>query len=124
MQVSKTLLAVAAASLAAAPALAHHSFAMFDNQKTMTLEGTVKEFQYTNPHSWVELLVKDDSGKDVQWDIEGGSPNSLARNGWKRTSLKPGDKAEVTIHPMKDGSNGGSLVSAAVGGVQIGGPPT
>ncbi len=129
MQVSKTMMALAGvaamalATGATAPAFAHHSFAMFDNQKNTTLEGTVKEFQWTNPHSWVQLMVKDPAtGKDVEWSIEGGSPNGLARNGWKRTSLKPGDKAVVVIHPLKDGANGGSLVTVTVDGVQIGAP--
>ena len=127
MQVSKMMLAVAGVavvSLAGAPAFAHHSFAMFDNQKNTTLEGTIKEFQWTNPHSWIQIVVKDASGKDVEWSIEGGSPNGLSRSGWKRTSLKPGDKATVVIHPLKDGTNGGSLVTVTVGGVQIGGART
>ena len=111
----------AAALLAAAPAFAHHSFAMFDRQKEVTLKGTVKEFQWTNPHSWIQLVVKDASGKEVEYSIEGGSPNGLSRAGWKRTSLKPGDKATVVIHPLKDGTNGGSLVTVSVNGVQIGG---
>src|ERR1700742_1591259 len=125
MQVSKMMLAlagVAAVSLsAAAPASAHHSFAMFDNQKNVTLEGTVKEFQWTNPHSWIQLVVKDPAtGKEVEYSIEGGSPNGLSRAGWKRTSLKPGDKAVAIIHPLKDGSNGDSLVSVSDNVVQIG----
>ncbi len=123
MKVSKTMLALAGVSvvsLAGAPAFAHHSFAMFDNQKNTTLEGTVKDFQWTNPHSWIQLMVKDGSGKEVEWSIEGGSPNGLSRNGWKRTSLKPGDKASVVIHPLKDGTNGGSLVTVTVNGQQIG----
>jgi hypothetical protein len=128
MQVSKSdqavlaaLAGVAAVTLAGAPAFAHHSFAMFDNQNNLTLEGTVKDFQWINPHSWVQLIVKDASGMDVEWSIEGGSPNGLSRNGWKRTSLKPGDKAVVVIHPLKDGANGGSLVTVTVNGVLIGG---
>jgi hypothetical protein len=109
-------------ALAAAPASAHHSFAMFDNQKNLSLDGTVKEFQWTNPHSWIQLVVKDPAtGKDVEWSIEGGSPNGLSRSGWHRTSLKPGDKAVAIIHPLKDGTNGGSLVSVSVNGVKIGG---
>ena len=113
---------LAAVSLAAAPAFAHHSFAMFDNQKNLTLDGTIKEFQWTNPHSWIQLIVKDPTtGKDVEWSIEGGSPNGLERSGWKRSSLKPGDKAQVVVHPLKDGTAGGSLVSVSVGGVEIGG---
>ena len=113
MQVSKKMLALAGVgvlTLAAAPAFAHHSFAMFDNQKNVTLDGTVKEFQWTNPHSWIQLVVKDPAtGKEVEWSIEGGSPNGLARRGWKSTIMKPGDKITVVIAPMKDGSNGGSL---------------
>ena len=113
---------LAVAVLAAAPAMAHHSFAMFDNQKTVVLDGTVKEFQWTNPHSWVQIMVKDPAtGVETEWSVEGGSPNGLVRQGWKRTSLKPGDKAQITIHPLKDGSRGGSLVDASVGGVKIGG---
>jgi hypothetical protein len=122
MRVSKSVMALAGAwvSLAAAPAFAHHSFAMFDNQKSVTLEGTVKEFQWTNPHSWVQLVVVDPkTGKDVEWSIEGGALNLLARQGWTRNSLKPGDKATIVIHPLKDGTTGGSLVTAAVNGVEI-----
>ena len=114
------LAAVAAVCAGAAPASAHHSFAMFDAQKTMVLEGTVKEFQWTNPHCWVQITVKDPAGKVVEWGIEGGSPNGLSRQGWKRTSLKPGDNAKVTIHPLKDGTTGGSVVTVSVNGVQVG----
>jgi len=114
------VMALTLSAAGAAPALAHHSFAMFDNQKTVTLEGTVKEFQWTNPHTWIQIVVKDPSGKDVEWSVEGGSPNGLSRQGWKRQSLKPGDKASVVIHPLKDGTNGGSLVSATVNGQPIG----
>jgi hypothetical protein len=123
MQVSKKLLALSSVAVVlsmGAPASAHHSFAMFDNAKTTTLEGTIKEFQWTNPHSWIQVIVKDSSGKDVEWSVEGGSPNGLSRQGWKRTSVKPGDKAVVVIHPLKDGTAGGSLVTVSVGGVQVG----
>ncbi|HEU4679229.1 MAG TPA: DUF6152 family protein [Terrimicrobiaceae bacterium] len=115
-------LAVGVAASLSVPVLAHHSFAMFDNQKDVTLEGTIKEFQWTNPHSWIQVMVKDPSGKEVEWSIEGGSPNSLSRNGWKRTSLKPGDKVVVVTHPLKDGSPGGSLVSVSVNGQLVGNP--
>ena len=109
------------AGVAVAPASAHHSFAMFDNSRNMTIEGTVKEFQWTNPHLWVQLMVKDKAtGKDVEWSIEGGSPNGMRRQGWARTSLKPGDTAKIIIHPLKDGTPGGSLVSAFVKGEEIG----
>ncbi len=115
---------VAAALLAAlavggGPALAHHSFAMFDAQKTVVLEGTVKDFQWTNPHTWVQLMVRQADGSQVEWSIEGGSPNALSRQGWSRLAMKPGDKAAITIHPLKDGTNGGSLVSATIIGKPI-----
>jgi hypothetical protein len=118
----RTILALAGAgaiAVAAAPAWAHHSFAMFDNAKTVTLKGTVKEFQWLNPHSWVLLDVKDASGADVEWSIEGKSPNALIRQGWKSSSLKPGDQAVVVIHPLKDGSVGGSLVSVSANGAKL-----
>jgi hypothetical protein len=110
-------LALAAATLAAsaAPALAHHSFAMFDNQKEVELVGTVKEFQWTNPHTWIQVVVPDAAGTSTsEWSVEGGNPGDLARRGWKKTSLKPGDKVTVRIHPMKNGTNGGSLVGVTL----------
>jgi DNA/RNA endonuclease YhcR with UshA esterase domain len=110
------------ASLQAGQAQAHHAFAMFDVSKEVTLEGTVKAFQWTNPHSWVELLVKDAAGKEVEWSIEGSSPNNLARFGWRSTSIKAGDHVQAVIHPMKDGTVGGSLIKMTVNGQVIGAP--
>ena len=104
-------------------ALAHHSFAMFDQDKQAKLVGVIKEVQWTNPHIWVQVLVKDASGKDEEWSIEGGSPNGLAHQGWKRSSLKPGDQVEVVIHPLKNGEKGGSLMRVSVDGKPIGGRP-
>ena len=104
-------------------ALAHHSFAMFDQDKQTKLVGVIKEVQWTNPHIWVQVLVKDASGKDEEWSIEGGSPNGLSHQGWKRSSLKPGDEVEVVIHPLKNGEKGGSLMRVSVDGKQIGGRP-
>ena len=103
------------AAITAAPALAHHSFAMFDNQKEVQLVGTVKDFQWTNPHTWIQVVVPDAQGAGMsEWSIEGGNPGDLARRGWKKTSLKPGDKVTVHIHPMKNGTNGGSLVGVTL----------
>jgi hypothetical protein len=93
-------------ALAAAPVLAHHSFAMFDQRKVMTLEGTVHEFQWTNPHSFIELDVPN-GGKAQRWSIELNSPNNLTRQGWKRTSLKAGEKISVRIAPLRNGHPGG-----------------
>ncbi len=123
MKTSQQLLIVAglaSAALAAAPALAHHSFAMFDNDKSITIEGTVKEFQWTNPHIWVQVMVKDASGKEVEWSVEGGSPNGLSRQGWSRRSANAGDKVSVVVHPLKDGNAGGSLISMEINGKKVG----
>ena len=119
----KTRMAAALGALGlilAGPALAHHAFAMFDTNRELMLEGTVKEFQWTNPHTWVQLLVKDSGGKEVEWSIEGSSPNNLARFGWTRNSLKSGDHVQAVVHPLKDGSIGGSLVKITVNGQVVG----
>ena len=91
---------------------AHHSFAMFDRTKEVKLPGTVKTFQWTNPHSWLQLDVDQPGGTPKEYSIELGSPNTMSREGWRRTSFKAGDHVVVTIHPMRDGSAGGSFVSA------------
>ena len=102
---------VAALALAAAPALAHHSFAMFDRSKEVRLEGTVKEFSWTNPHSWIEIAAPSADGEAVTWAIEMTSPNNLVGDGWKRTTLQPGDKVVLFIYPLKSGEPGGSFVA-------------
>ena len=117
-------LGLALAALASAPASAHHSYAMFDTAKTVTLTGSVKEYQWTNPHAWIQLLVRDPAtGKDVEWSIEMAAPTLMSRTGWTRTSLKAGDKATVVIHPLKSGQVGGAMVSTTVDGKPIGGQP-
>ncbi len=108
------LAAIAAASVAA-PAFAHHSFAMFDSDKMVTMKGTVKEFEWVNPHSWLRVVVQDQtSGKQMNWALELGPPQQQIRRGWKPDSLKPGDPVTVNIHPLRDGSRGGQLVSATL----------
>jgi len=79
---------------------------MFDAQKSTTLEGTVKEFQWTNPHSWILLMVNNAEGQEVQWAIEMGGPAGLARQGWRPKTLTPGMKVKAVIHPLRDGGNG------------------
>jgi hypothetical protein len=110
-----------------APAYAHHSFAMFDSAAEKTLEGTVKEFQWTNPHAWVQLMVTAPDGKVTEWAIECASPNALKRQGWRSTSIKAGDRVTLVIHPLKNGEPGGSLVIVTLpDGKQLGrrgGPP-
>ena len=114
MRVRTASLAVTASlAFAAGGAAAHHSYAMFDMQKEVTLEGTVREFQWTNPHIWIQLLVKDDSGQEVEWGIECNSTSTMGRVGWTRRSLSAGDHISVVIHPLKTSTDkGGALVSA------------
>lgn len=102
-QLAFVALAVVAA---AAPALAHHSFAAeYDNSKALTLTGTVTKVEWTNPHARFYIDVKDESGKVTNWEFELGSPNGLMRRGWTRNSLKPGDAVTVNGYQAKDGSN-------------------
>ena len=104
---TRRLAAVAAGlALASVPALAHHSFAMFDQTKQMTLEGTVHEFQWTNPHSFIELDVEN-RGRTQRWSIELNSPNNLTRQGWRRTSLRAGERISVRVAPLRNGHPGG-----------------
>ena len=100
---------------AAIPAAAHHSDAMFDSSKEVTLNGTVKEFQYTNPHSWIQLLVPATAGASVEWSIETAAPIVLLRAGIKPTSLQAGDKISLRAHPLKSGGPGGSLIEIKKG---------
>ena len=121
-------LAACAALLACgAPAQAHHSFAMFDISQEKALAGTVVEFQWTNPHSWIWLDVPAAGGAAEKWGIEGMSPNFLERRGWSKNTLKPGDKVTVVIHPVRTGGHGGSFMrmTLANGTVMdmMGGPP-
>ncbi len=110
-------LTAAAATLFASTSSAHHSFAMFDQTKETTLTGTLKELQWTNPHIWVQVMAKDPAtGQEVEWSIEGGSPNNLARKGWSRNVMKAGDSVVIVIHPLKNGDHGGSLVKVTVNG--------
>jgi hypothetical protein len=116
-------LAGIAFTLSAIPALAHHSFAMFDAEKKMTLDGTVKEFQWTNPHSWILLTVSDAQGKAEQWAIEMGGPSGLARQGWVPKTLTPGMKVQAVIHPLRDGTPGGQFMAVTLpDGTQLGNP--
>jgi len=109
----KTILMLAAAPLIAAPliaampALAHHSYAMFDMQKTLALDATVTKFKWQNPHSFIEADVAAPGGSE-HWAIEMTSPNNLAQEGWRRSSLKPGDKVKIYVHPLRSGTRGGS----------------
>jgi hypothetical protein len=97
--------------LGAAPALAHHSFAMFDRSKEIDISGTVKDFQYTNPHSWVIVMVPGADGAAVEWGFESEGPSTLLQNGIKKSSIQAGDKVTAKAYPMRDGRPAGSLIS-------------
>lgn len=110
------------ALMVAGPAFAHHSFAMFDYNKELTIVGEVKELQWTNPHIHLVVNVSNGRGGVAEWDVEGGTPGNLRRNGWSRDVVKQGEKISVVIHPLKNGTTGGMLVLATRGdGTAIGG---
>ena len=97
------------------PASAHHSFAMYEPTKTLTFKGTVKAFQWTNPHVVVWILTQPEGGGAAQeWSLETTSPGVLTRAGWTRQSLKAGDRVSVTFSPLRDGSHGGGLNSVTL----------
>ena len=111
--ISKVIASVLAstAALLSTPALAHHSGAMFDNSKEVSLSGTVKDFAYTNPHSWLQVVVPGADGSSATWSLEAEGPSTLLRAGIKRTSLQPGDKVTFTAHPLRDGRPGGAWIT-------------
>lgn len=121
MKLRALCVAMIAAASFSAPAGAHHSFAMFDAGKTVTLQGTVKEFEWTNPHSWLRVNVADDkTGKNMMWALEMSSPARLTTMGMHADTVKPGDKVSVTFHPMRDGTRGGQFIQAELpGGKQV-----
>ena len=104
-------LAISLAPLVSVQGWAHHSGAMFDRSRTTTITGTVTEFSWTNPHSSFRVDVANSVGQVESWAIEMNSPNNLIREGWKRTSIKAGDKVTVVVNPLRDGRPGGSYVS-------------
>ena len=108
---NKKLLGLAgiAAALFAYPAVAHHSFAMFDNSITTTRAGTIEGFEYINPHAWIHLAVPAENGDTATWSFEMGSVAQLNRDGWNQETVTLGDAVEVGFHPLKDGSNGGQF---------------
>lgn len=95
-------------------ALAHHSAAGVDRSKTVNITGTVKEFRWANPHSWVQIDVPNAKGGSDTWTLEMTSPAFLVRAGWKSTSLKPGDKVSAVARPMRSGDPGGLFVSVTL----------
>jgi hypothetical protein len=97
-----------------APALAHHSFSMFDREKTVNLNGVVKQFEWTNPHAWLYVMVMDDSGKAIEYPLEMQGTGQAQKNGWRPDTIKPGDRVSIAMHPLKSGSHGGQLLSVVL----------
>jgi len=108
------LLAGLSLPVLANPALAHHSFSMFDRDKTVTITGTVKEYEFANPHGWIHMVATDSTGKQSEWSFEMQPISQLAPAGWKADTLKPGDKVAIDFHPLKDGARGGQFITATL----------
>jgi hypothetical protein len=111
------LIAAGLTALAVAPASAHHSFNMFDLGNTVTVTGTIKDYQFKMPHVWFYIMRPTASGGAMEeWGFECHSPNLVARKGWNINTLKPGDKITVVMHPMKDGTHAGSVAYVTLAG--------
>ncbi len=112
------------AALGTNVAAAHHSPVMFDQAQQVTLTGTVREFQWTNPHSYIQLVVKNGAGEDEEWNLEMAAPTYLYNLGWRPATVKAGDTLTVTIAPLRKGGRGGLLLKAVTAdGKQIGRTP-
>jgi len=105
-------------ALLAAPAVSHHSFAVFDQSKLLSLTGTVKEFELVNPHAWLHLNIVDEKGDVSTWSFEAGSPAQLIKLGWSKDTFQVGGKVAVGFRPLKDGSRGGQLMNVKLPGGQ------
>ena len=106
------VLVVASMAITIPTAMAHHSGVEFDTTRVVELTGTIKEFQFKNPHTWIQVVVPDQKGGSVEWSLEWGSPNALGRQGYRPTSFPVGAKVTVRINPMKSGSAGGAFIGA------------
>jgi hypothetical protein len=111
MKILYGAMAAMAVLAAAAPAGAHHSYAMFDTTKNLKLSGVVETFKWTNPHTWIEIDAPNAQGVNEKWGVECTSPAVLVRAGWRASTLKPGDKVTITIHPLRSGELGGAFVA-------------
>jgi Family of unknown function (DUF6152) len=122
----KLVMVVSLALLTGQPTMAHHSFAMYDRSTELNLEGVVREFQWTSPHAWIQVLVPDGFGGNKEWSVECGAPGMLARTGWNSHMLKAGDKVVLVVHPLRTGGPSASLVKVTLADGRIlgpGGPP-
>ena len=111
MSATRSTALLLATLLIAAPGYAHHSGAIFDHDRMVTLTGKVREFQWTNPHCWIQVTVAGASSQE-EWSVEMGAPLQLYQAGWKPGTLKPGDEVTVVVHPARDGTHGGLFLSA------------
>jgi hypothetical protein len=123
MRIGFVSLAISVLALSTSSAFAHHSFAMYDRDKTDTVAGIVKEYEWTNPHVWIHVMAPDATGKPIEWSFEMQSIAQDAAAGWRADSVKPGDKVSIDFHPLKDGTRGGQLVAATIANGQRLGPP-
>ena len=98
--------------VAASPAGSHHSAAMYDRDKTITVQGVVKSWQFSNPHTWLEVVAADPAGGEKVWGFESSGASGLMRAGIKRNTFLPGEKISVRTHPLKDGRPGGQFIDA------------
>ena len=113
MKLRAHLAVIASIALISSPALAAAPLALFDMDKEITLAGSVREFQWTNPNTWIELDATSPTGTPVAWSVEHVGRNRLIRQGWKSTTLKAGDQVTVRVHPLKSGEAGGLLFSVS-----------
>lgn len=109
---NRVLLVLGCMFLMPSIASAHHSSAMFDKSVVREETVTVREFQWANPHVWIQIVLKNEQGEEEEWSIEGLGPNSLFRKGWRPNSFKPGDVIEIRFNPMRDGSSAGGFIGA------------
>jgi len=121
---AKFVLLVVALTAAPLPVFAHHSFAMFNRDQFGSITGVVKDYEWSNPHVWIHVMVTDDKGVPREWGFEMQSIAQDSRAGWRPDSVKPGDKVTIEFHPLKDGTRGGQLTSAVLAnGTRLGPPP-
>src|SRR5207237_6000394 len=126
LQIGAATLFVSGLVLGSTSVYAHHSFAMFDAQKSVTVSGTVKQVEYANPHVWVYLAVMNAKGQPETWGMEGGNLGGLYRMGWYKDTVKAGDKISIDVHPLKDGTTGGQIIRVTTSDGHVfgrGGPP-
>ena len=122
MNLSRKFLLLFVAMGVASSAWGHHSFAMFDLDKEVTLEGVVKDLQWGNPHVWLEIRVPDGKGRTTVWSLEMGTTGMLTRAGWKSGTLKPNDQVKVVVNPLKSGAPSGRLVTVTLPDGRVLGP--